>query len=113
MKIISLHAFNLRSVTGHTVNIPANEPVEIPDVCAKEAFAAGCALVSGLKEPVTAVTEQDTVSVKTAIHKLIEANDPDSFKKDGSPKVSAIAAMVEFPVTADEVTAAWNEIQSD
>jgi hypothetical protein len=120
----SLVNIHLMSLTGHSMRIPANMPTEIPEVCAKEAFARGCALVEAaapapvvttpvVTPPVVTTPGTDEAQIKVAIHKLVEANDPDSFKKDGSPKVAAVAAAMGIPVTAEEVTSAWEAIQAE
>lgn len=120
MKIKSLRAFRLISKTGHTVEIPADVAVEIPDICAAEAFAAGCALVeagSPVAPPVVVAPPVDPVideaPIKIAIYQLIDANDPKAFKKDGAPKVEAVAAAMGAPVTAEEVATAWDSISSE
>lgn len=113
MKVKSLRAFNLHSLTGHTVSIPADVAVDIPDACAKEAFAQGCVAVDSGAPASALVPETDAekvakraASIQKAIEELIAMNDKSNFKPDGTPKHQAVTKLVGI-VSNDEIEQVW------
>ena len=120
MKVKSLRALHLRSLSGHTVFIPADTATDIPDACAKEAFAAGCVAVEAGPTPAPelvpatpVVSEDDQKAlearankIQAAIEELIAVNDLANFKPDGVPKHAAVMKLVGI-VSNAEIEQVW------
>ena len=115
----------IASTSGHICLI-GSEFVEVPDHMEADAYAAGCvseALYNSIKADMekdaaakTALTggaltpAQKHEAIKLAIQSMLDGNEDGNFTTAGLPNMKVLVKQTGFPLTKDEMEAAWNEI---
>ena len=96
--------------SGQTALITA-EPTELDKVFHKEAIARG-ALPEGVEPDAdtqnTGFNRKETIT--NTLTAMLDGEDEDDFKQDGTPDLRKVIAKVGFKVSREEVDAAWAEI---
>ena len=115
----------IASTSGHICLI-GSEFVEVPDHMEPDAYAAGCvseALYNSIKSDMekdaaakAALTggaltpAQKHEAIKLAIQSMLDGNEDGNFTTAGLPNMKVLVKQTGFPLTKDEMEAAWNEI---
>ena len=115
----------IASTSGH-ICLVGSEFVEVPDHMESDAYAAGCvseALYNSIKADMekdaaakTALTggaltpAQKHEAIKLAIQSMLDGNEDGNFTTAGLPNMKVLVKQTGFPLTKDEMEAAWNEI---
>ena len=115
----------IASTSGH-ICLVGSEFVEVPDHMEPDAYAAGCvseALYNSIKADMekdaaakTALTggaltpAQKHEAIKLAIQSMLDGNEDGNFTTAGLPNMKVLVKQTGFPLTKDEMEAAWNEI---
>ena len=131
---LSLRDVLIRNVSGsHDQRVPANTPTPVVEVLHSAALAAGCvpcaedgalgpeAAVPRTKaevEPDVKPDESDAPAytlddVKGCIEELIARNTRTDFNATGRPKVNAVAKLLGFKPSADEINQAWERVETE
>ena len=115
----------IASTSGH-ICLVGSEFVEVPEHMEPDAYAAGCvseALYNSIKSDMekdaaakTALTggaltpAQKHEAIKLAIQSMLDGNEDGNFTTAGLPNMKVLVKQTGFPLTKDEMEAAWNEI---
>lgn len=92
--------------TGAAFALKPNETRDLPDYVYERALELGCV------PAVEPVVEEPAVrlSVKDAIHTLMEGGDTSKLTAHGLPRVGAVSELTGAPVTRKDIEAAMEEI---
>jgi hypothetical protein len=101
-----------------SMNIPAGDPVEVPDNFVYAAMQAGALPVGAqpTSEPHPLGANGGTAELKVpaiieAMRKLLESGNPEVLEAGGMPRVSEIDAIVGFRTNKADREAAWAVVE--
>lgn len=106
----------LRSLAGRSFEFRKGQPIDIPEICYKEAIAIGATPADG-SDP--NVLEDDKINrapsdpttrrndVMKAILHIVQKNDRQEFSAGGVPHVDAVKAFVGYSVGREEIQTVW------
>lgn len=136
----SLRSFYFATTTGHCIQVQANVPVHIPDVCVAQAMESGMVptdepLPDANGNPAPAVNTVEAIPttpvaedpdepdvddiqavLDAAVIRILTRNDDSDFKNDGTPKAQRVNAELppESPrATATEIADAFERCQEN
>lgn len=102
--------------TGHMACIPGNEEapngVELDKRFHRQAIALG-ALPEGVEapEPEESTSPDRAAIIDKAIQGMLDGDEPDDFKQDGTPNLTALSRRAGFKVAREEAESAWARVK--
>lgn len=99
MKVKSLRAIRIASLSGHIINIPANKAVEIPDVLKEEAFTRGCVPCDNDGNISIDTSSEEKIAEETALENERRAA-ADSGAKGPADTEAVVETVADAPATA-------------
>jgi len=97
------------ALTSGITTLVTKEGTELTKEFYSEAIARGC-----LTEPAGVVSEEEIISrpdqIKAVLTEMINGDNEDDFKNDGTPDLRRVSAKVGFRVTKEEVDLFFAEL---
>lgn len=111
----------LHTKTGNTIAFKRNEPVFVPNHCAREVLAIGAELVDGdevdvLEDEVEVQTmspEERSEKLKEAFKIMTSRAERNDFTGTGMPNLWAVQKLVGFEIDSKERNAVWEEFLTE
>ncbi|QTD44554.1 hypothetical protein [Ottowia testudinis] len=96
--------------SGHTMVIPSDEGVEVPEAFQREAIHRGAVLAGGgTPEAQTQIVNRQLV-LRETLAAMIAGADKEDFTGDGKPNLMRLKSKAGFSVTREEADAAFAEL---
>jgi hypothetical protein len=114
--------YTLRSLAGRSFEFRKDIPIDVPEVCYREAIAVGATPADGsdpnvLEDEITDRVPRDPVvrrnAIMAAILKIVDKNDREDFTAGAVPHKNAVTKLVGYSVEKDEIQAIWQAYCED
>lgn len=117
-QMVSPRDYTLRTLSGHVIFFPANQPVSVPDVAVSDALAVNILPVQTLQTsepalrgpvslPAISGTLRDAL-ILSVIDVLVKENDSINFNAGGQPKLSVVNGLTGVRLSGGELTKYWD-----
>ena len=109
----SLVDTRIATTKGHIIQIPAETPTHIPDICLEQALLQGCKEEREEAAKPAPVAPSDEMTVIDACRHVLTEGEPKEITGDGRPKAYAVSRVMGRSVGADEVIKAMETIEAE